>query len=299
MATGRLPPALRARLAELRIAARRVTAHGGIGQHVSRNRGAGLEFAQYRAYEPGDEPRRIDWKLYARSDRFFVRESERDSALEVHVLADATASMAQADLATPATTKLDAAQTLAAAIVELAFRQGDRFGVASLGGAGFVPSPVGVGVRQRDACVHAIESWRAAGAFPGEHVLRRVFDRVPRAALVVVLSDFFDDSVVALAERLVATGREVLAIEVLAADELAFPFAGGHRFVDPESGAELTLDAPSARAAYLERFGVARRALARRLAAGGIRQATHVLGRPPFDALRALFGTIGAEALRA
>lgn len=299
MATGRLPPALRARLAELRIAARRVTAHGGIGQHVSRNRGAGLEFAQYRAYEPGDEPRRIDWKLYARSDKFFVRESERDSALEVHVLVDATASMAQADLEAPQATKLDAAQSLTAAIVELAFRQGDRFAVASLGGEGLVPSPIGAGLRQRDACLHALESWRAAGAFPGEGVLRRIFDRVPRAALVVVVSDFFDEVVVSLAERLAATGREVLAIEVIGSDELTFPFAGGHRFVDPESGAELTLDAPAARAAYLERFDAARRALGRRFAACGIRHATQVLGRSPFDALRALFGTRGAEAMRA
>ncbi|PSD26643.1 DUF58 domain-containing protein, partial [Stenotrophomonas maltophilia] len=73
--------------------ARRIARH--------RSRGAGLEFAQYRAYEPGDELRQIDWKLYARSDRFFVRESERESPITVWLLLDATASAGQADRAAP------------------------------------------------------------------------------------------------------------------------------------------------------------------------------------------------------
>ncbi len=77
-----IPADVRARLRDLRLAARRASAATGFGQHHSRSRGAGLEFAQYRAYEPGDDPRQIDWKLYARSDRFFVREAERDSPLD-------------------------------------------------------------------------------------------------------------------------------------------------------------------------------------------------------------------------
>ena len=73
-----MTPALRARLRDLRLVPRRAAGAHGLGQHSSRSRGVGLEFAQYRAYAPGDEPRRVDWKLYARSDRYFVRESERD-----------------------------------------------------------------------------------------------------------------------------------------------------------------------------------------------------------------------------
>ena len=90
-----IPPEVRARLPELRLGARRAVGYRGIGLHRSRSRGAGLEFAQYRAYEPGDEPRQIDWKLYARSDRFFVREAERESPLAVWLLVDASASMAR------------------------------------------------------------------------------------------------------------------------------------------------------------------------------------------------------------
>ncbi|MEO8010920.1 MAG: DUF58 domain-containing protein, partial [Dokdonella sp.] len=94
-----IPPQLRARLGDLRLHPRSATGGLGIGMHSSRSRGAGLEFAQYRAYEQGDEPRRIDWKLYARSDRFFVREFDRDSTLCVWIVIDASASMAQADAA--------------------------------------------------------------------------------------------------------------------------------------------------------------------------------------------------------
>ena len=92
-----IPADVRARLKDLRLSSRRQSTAQGIGQHHSRSRGAGMEFAQYRAYEPGDEPRQIDWKLYARSDKFFVREAERDSPLTAWVLLDATASMAQTD----------------------------------------------------------------------------------------------------------------------------------------------------------------------------------------------------------
>ena len=96
-----IPADVRARLKNLRLRARHGAGGDGLGQHASRSRGAGLEFAQYRAYEPGDEPRRIDWKLYARSDRYFVRESERDSPLTIWLVIDASASMAQHDAARP------------------------------------------------------------------------------------------------------------------------------------------------------------------------------------------------------
>ena len=126
-----IPPEVRARLPELRLGARRAVGDRGIGLHRSRSRGAGLEFAQYRAYEPGDEPRQIDWKLYARSDRFFVREAERESPLTVWLLVDASASMAQADRARPGYSRLDAARGIAACLADLALLQGDRFGLVA------------------------------------------------------------------------------------------------------------------------------------------------------------------------
>ena len=85
-----IPPQVRARLRELRLGSRKPAPGHGFGQHSSRSRGSGLEFAQYRAYEPGDEPRQIDWKLFARSDRYFVREAESEAALTLWLVVDAS-----------------------------------------------------------------------------------------------------------------------------------------------------------------------------------------------------------------
>ncbi len=290
-----IPAEVRARLRDLRLSARMAAASGGLGQHVSRQRGAGLEFSQYRAYEPGDEPRRIDWKLYARSDRWFVRESERDSALNVCVLIDETESMAQTDLARPAWSKLDAARTLAACVFELALRQGDRFGLVALSGSGLDVVPVGAGPRQRDRCLLQLSRLEASGTWPAETALRPLLERIGPDTLVFALSDGFDESWVALIERLARARREVLSVQILGADERDFPFRGGHRFRDPESGEELQLDAPSARAAFLTRFAAARQRLATRLAAAGVRHVEYVLDQPLDAPLRRFFAVRVAE----
>jgi len=283
-----LPAEVRARLAGLRL---RGFGHGhGFGQHAGRSRGAGLEFAEYRAYAQGDDPRRIDWKLYGRSDRHFVREAERDSPLEVWMLIDASASMRQADLARPGYTKLDAATWLAACVIELALRQGERFGLLALSGAAPRAVAAGMGPRQRDRCLLALGGIVPAGAWPDDAGVHRLVDGIARGALVLLLSDCFDEHAVALAERLAGAGRDVAVVQILAADERDFPFRGGHRFVDQESAVERRVEGSAARADFIERFAAARRTLARRCAVAGIPLATHVLDEPPDAPLQVLFG---------
>ena len=288
MAHDLIPADVRSRLKDLRLTARRAIGAQGIGVHHSRSRGAGLEFAQYRAYEPGDELRQIDWKLYARSDRFFVREAERESPLTVWIVLDATASMAQRDGAHG--TRFDAARSLAACIAELALRQGDRFGLLVLHGDGVRLVAPGNGVRQRDQLLLALHGLHADGAFPAQERLGLVFERIGAGDLVLMLSDWFDDAMPALAERLAAARREVLAIQLLTADERDFPFTGGHRFRDPETGEELLGDAAALRADYLRRFADAQSVLDACLDAAGIRHARHYTDQPLDLPLRRLFG---------
>lgn len=145
-----IPLDVRARLKGLRLATRRATGDRGLGTHASRSRGAGLEFAQYRAYEPGDELRQIDWKLYARSDKLFVREAERESPIAFWILLDASASMRQFDRARPDWSRFDAAKSLAACLAELALQQDDRFGWIVLGAEGVAIVDPRPGRRQRD-----------------------------------------------------------------------------------------------------------------------------------------------------
>lgn len=290
-----IPAAVRARLRDLRLEGRRATGGHGFGQHRSRSRGAGLEFAQYRAYEPGDELRQVDWKLYARSDRFFVREAERDSPLTAWVVIDTSASMAQADAARPDWSRLDLARGLAACVIELALRQGDQFGLAAIGGDGLRLVPAGGGPRHRDRCLLELHGLRAGGAWPPEATLRPLWERLGPGHLVLVLGDDFDDASVALMEKLAAARREVMNLQLLTAEERDFPFRGGHRFREPETGQELVGDAPAARAAFLAEFGAARRALHARLAAAGIRSETAWLDEPMDLPLRRLLAPGAAE----
>lgn len=291
-----LPAELRARLADIEIRARRITHAGRLGQQASRSRGPGIEFAQYRSYEPGDEPRQIDWKLFARSDRYFIREAERDSPLTLWLLVDASASMGQADLARPAWSRLHAARRIAACAIEIALRQGDSVGLVVLGGRGSAqaPSPAllppASGLRQRDRCLRLLAAVEAGGAWPESRTLRAAIERIPIGAEVLLLSDLFDDAAVALAERLAAAQRAVATLQILTADERDFPFTGACRFEDPETGALLDADAARARDGFLARFAEARRALASRLGNLGIAHAEYVIDRPEDEPLRALFG---------
>ncbi len=287
-----IPPEVRARLRDLQLSTRRIGGAQGYGQHRSPNRGAGLEFAQYRAYEPGDELRQVDWKLYARSDRFFVREAERDSPLDVWLLIDTSASMSQADQARPQYTRMDAARALAACCMELALRQGDRFGLIGIGGAGLQVTPLGTGSRQRDRCLLALQSLSPSGSWPDEARLRPVWEAVHARSLVIALGDGFDEATPQLLERLAAARRDVVHIQLIAADERDFSFHGGYRFRDPETGADLLGDGDRIRADYLQRFGDAQRALAQRLAAVGIRHVVHHLDEPLDTPLRRLFLTM-------
>jgi uncharacterized protein (DUF58 family) len=284
-----LPPELRARLADITLRSRRPSHAGRLGQQASRSRGPGIEFAQYRSYEPGDDPRQLDWKLFARSDRYFVREAERDSPLTLWLLVDTTASMGQHDLGRPDWTRLHAARRAAACMIEIALRQGDAFGLIAIGETPQLLPPA-AGLRQRDQCLRVLAGLRAAGGWPSPSRLQPLIERIGEAAQVLLLGDLFDEAAAALAERLAAARREVATLQILTADERDFPFSGAVRFEDPETGAMLDCDADSAREAFVQRFEAARRALQKRLAARGIEHAEWVFDRPADEPLRALYG---------
>jgi uncharacterized protein (DUF58 family) len=285
-----IPPEIRSRLKRLSVRTRRDLGTRGFGMHASRNKGAGLEFAQYRAYEPGDEPRRIDWKLFARSDKFFVREAEQESPVSVWILIDASASMAQADRSRPEWSRLDAAKLLGLCIAELAAMQGDRFGWITLQDASLgVADPRG-GRAQTDRLQIDFARLQAAGTFPDAATLAPLWERIGAHDLVLFLSDCFDEGGIALIERLAKAGREVLAVQLLTVEERDFPFDGGYRFQDQESGAALIGDGKGLREAFLSRFAAARTALDERLDRAGIRHTAYVLDEPIDQPLQVFFG---------
>lgn len=272
-----IPASLRPHLARMKLTARLPPPSGPLGHNASRARGQGLEFSQYRAYEHGDEPRHIDWKLYARSDRYFVRESQSEAGLAVWVVLDATASMLQADVATPERSKFDAARALAASTLEIALRQGDRFGLLCVADGALDWVPLGRGPRHRDRCALALMRRECHGAWPDVAGLRAAWGRIDAAAVVVAIGDGFDAAATQFALHLAATRRDVRHIALTSVDERDFDLRGSLLLEDPETGARVETDGAQARTAFRERFQAARAALARELAAGGVRHVEHAL----------------------
>jgi uncharacterized protein (DUF58 family) len=284
-----IPPEVRARLRALRFVSPLSAAGSGLGQHQGRHQGAGVEFEQYRAYEPGDELRRIDWKLYGRSDRFFVREATRDSPLTVWVMIDGTGSMMQADSRRPDYRKFDAAKLLAACLADIAVMQGEPVGIIAVGDNPQMIAP-GTGTRHFDRLLVALDRWTCAGTWPGESALEPVWQRIALDSVIVVISDGFDPAMPSMVKRLTATRRHVLSLGVLSCEERDFPFTGGFIFRDPESGEECRVDGEAARADFLRRFGQARTELVQGLSRTGIRHVEHYLDEPADLPLRRLLG---------
>lgn len=242
--------------------------------------GAGLEFAQYRPYQAGDDPKQIDWKLYARTDRLYVREAERESPLTIWLLLDASASMQQSDPQRPAWTRIAAASVLAACVLDVAMRQGDRFAIAALNDRVQQQQAESSGRRGRDLAERMLKALRAEGRFPSARQTQPLWQYLRSGQLVVLLSDGFDPECEALAVRLAATGREVRFVQLLTASERDFALRGDVTFVDPETGAELTGDAASMRADFLARFATAQTQLRTRLASGGVTMLQWVIDAP-------------------
>ncbi|MBD2767724.1 DUF58 domain-containing protein [Hymenobacter sp. BT664] len=249
-----LTPELLHGLRNLALAARRAAEGFLNGAHASRRHGAGMEFSQYRPYQPGDDLRRLDWRLAARSDRYYLREAEVDTSLTVHLLLDASASMNHRD--DNGLTKLGYARLLLAALAYLAQQQGDAVGLTILAPAGLRHLPARADARQLPRIYHALETVEAQGHFPDPATLAPLTARRERA-LTVCVSDLYEEGteISALLAQLRAVSGEVLLLHVLANNELEFTYEGNITFKDLETGRSLQLDADQQRPAYQEQLG--------------------------------------------
>ncbi len=248
----------RVSLRGLRLVARQLATGLLAGEHVSRQPGLAREFSQYRSYQPGDDPRHIDWKLYARSDRFFLRESEIETAISVRIVLDATASMQHVDTTGPAAgaSKFSYARTAAAALAFLARSQGDTVELHAVTGEKVV-SVGGKGQRQSfEQIIHALERLQPVGRWPQDpQIFRRAGARNSSKgrSIIIVITDLHEqaEEVRASLAPLHAAGNELILFHLLGHDEADFPFTGTVRFEDWESGSMVEADASTARAAWL------------------------------------------------
>lgn len=232
--------ALLAQTTDLDLIIRHVLAGLGHGMHAGRERGAGVEFSEYRAYAPGDEWRRVDWKLMARADRYYVREAERDSHVAVWLWLDATASMAEPSRSVEGLTKLWYARAMLACVAAIAQRQGDAFGLVVCSGDKVQFTPASRGPRQMHRVLAQLSKADAAGGLPAADTLRASLHFARAPSLIFAVSDFLDWPS-AQAEALLRLRRmrhdvRALCLQTQAERDASFPLDKAYRDPEREEG---------------------------------------------------------------
>jgi uncharacterized protein (DUF58 family) len=285
--------ALAAHTGKLELAIRHVLAGLGHGIHAGRERGAGVEFSEYRAYAPGDEWRRVDWKLMARADRYYVREAERDSHVAVWLVLDATASMLEPSRSIEGLDKLGAARLLLGCVGAIAQRQGDAFGLLICQGERVHFTPAARGPRQLQRVLAQLDRVEAGGTLPGSEVLRASLHFARAPSVVCVASDFLDwpSPLSEAMMRLRGMRHDVRALCLQTEAEIAANFDAAQAWRDPEGRAEgerkLFRFGREARAGYARRREEHFDLVARQCRAHDIPYVAAPVERAPGEILRA------------
>lgn len=262
------------RLGRVGIAARHAVESVLAGQHRSIHRGLSVEFAGHRPYQPGDDLRHLDWRVYARTDRFDVRLYEEETRLRATLVVDCSGSMAYGGGAERA--KWHYARNLAAALALLMVRQGDAVGLATCDTAvrEHIPPRAAMG-----HLIHLLERL-AATETGGETSLAQVLDdlaeRLSRRGLVILVTDGFEDPErLGTALRHLRHRRQDLRLfQVVDPHEESFPFRGMARFLGLEGEAPLLVDGDRFRHRYREALAAHRRALAAACHSAGVQLET-------------------------
>jgi len=247
--------ALAAHTGKLDLAIRHVLAGLGHGIHAGRERGAGVEFSEYRAYAPGDEWRRVDWKLMARADRYYVREAERDSHVAVWLVLDATASMLEPSRSIEGLDKLGYARLLLGCVGAIAQRQGDAFGLVVCEGERAHFTPAARGPRQLQRVLSLLERTDAAGTMPGGEVLRASLHFARAPSVVCVAGDFLEwpSPLSEAMVRLRSMRHDVRALCLQTGAEIAASFDTRQAWRDPEGDGKLFRFGTDVRDGYARR----------------------------------------------
>lgn len=251
-AHGLLDPATLSRLDSLEVAARKIVEGTMVGPHASRSYGAGSEFAQYRPYIPGDDLRALDWRVFARTDRYYVRQHEAETNLHAWLVVDASASMGYGSAGA---TKLDVSRLLAAALGYLLVRQGDRVGLLPIG-EGAEALPARGGERHLHVLLHALARLTPGGSGSVARTLDASLERIKRRGPVFVFSDLYENAseIGDAASRLARAGFDVALFHVLDRVERTLDIGGETEFVGLEGDGRLTADPHRARRDYLARL---------------------------------------------
>lgn len=223
------------------------------GHHKSPHRGSSVEFAEYRNYVPGDDIRRLDWRVFGRTDRFFMKEFEADTNLRCYVVLDCSASMG---FKGKSESKLDYARRLAAALAYLTVQQGDAAGLLCVQEKGAIDIPSKRNPSHLQLIFDTLETAEPKGTTTLVSALHDLAEKVRRRALVIVISDFFYElePLLGAFQHLRFQKHDLAVFQLLDRMELDFKFDRPVRFIDLESPFSLVAEPNLIREEYLRQL---------------------------------------------
>jgi uncharacterized protein (DUF58 family) len=284
-----LDPATLSQLGGVELIARSVVEGFLMGLHRSPHRGFSAEFAELRAYRAGDDLRYIDWRMYGRSDRYYVKQFEEETNLRAYLLIDVSESMGWSSDPSELPSKLWYAKHLAASLALVLLRQGDAVGMAAFHDEVVERVHARGGRRQLNELIRRLQPLEARGGTSAETALRDLALRLRRRGLVVLLSDLLvaPEATRTALKFLRHHGHEVLVFHLIDPGERELPAASEARFYDPETGDELTVSVADVRSEYRQAVTQALTEWERSLRPHGIDYEVVDTDRPLSLALRA------------
>jgi uncharacterized protein (DUF58 family) len=296
-----LTPAELERFGNLLVFARSTVEGYFAGKHKSPFRGSSVEFADYKEYVAGDDPKRIDWRAYGRSRRLFVRQYEAETDMAVYLLVDVSASMDYTGGADESQSKYVLAARIAAALSYLMIHQGDKVALVLFSEQLKQFLPPGGTRRHLHHIVRELESVEPAFGTGIGHALSECDPLFKKRGKLVVLSDFWDDTAKTFESlsRFLHRKFEILLLHVVHPHELDLPSVHAARFHDMETHDEIEVEPEEIRAAYRESARQRSAALAREAASRCISYALVDTDRPYLDAIEAYLGFRGQNTVSA
>jgi uncharacterized protein (DUF58 family) len=240
-----------ARLMRAQVHARVPMSGAMSGQHKSPHKGSSVEFAEYRKYVPGDDVRLLDWRVYARTDRFYLKEFEADTNLRAWLVVDCSASMAYTS---DGSTKLDYARRLAATLAYMLVHQGDAVGLTCFAAETFLDIPARRNPAHLRNLFNGLERLAPKGETALVPALHSLAERIPQRGLVIIFSDFFTpvDALLPCFQHLRFRKHDLAIFHLLDRAELKFDFTHPTRFVDLENQSALLAEPEIIRGRYHE-----------------------------------------------
>ena len=224
------------------------------GMHRSPHQGASIEFAEHKEYSPGDEIKHVDWKVYGRLDKYYVKKFEHETNLRAFMVIDGSASMGYG--ADGMLSKFDYAATVATTLAYLLLKQQDAVGLLKFDQKVAEVLPPRSRMTHLSAMADLLEKSKVRGGTDIGAALQVMVEQHKKRGMVLVFSDFFgnDERAFAMVRNLVGRGHDVVVLQVLDGDELDFPFKEMTLFEGLESDQKLLVEPQIVRREYLERM---------------------------------------------